>query len=1637
MPERSSLSYAPGSRAPGLRIGSQNVRGLSGSEKIPQLFRQWAVDLKLDVVCIQETKVQHAQQSSQVDLRLQLAAQAWGHPGYTAFWGYGSNSGSGVAILVRTNLLTSTEPLPPTSPCSQRRHHLDRPPQSHQLAINFVDSPKGGRYIQLRCCWAGHHLAITCVYLQSGDTLAQRTFLCHTLHPKLADTPLCYAPIVCGDFNFTTDPALDRLAGHDHGSMAGPNRRGEAVTAARMAALCQTWRLQDAFRLLHPQRRLYTWYSSNHQHHAASRLDRFYISADLQHFLESCSIKGHSAPSDHRPVVMHLRPAAPASRGRGLHRLRLTALRTPQGRTELTQLVAQLAQAAPFDDHQALVHWWPEFKTRLVAAVGALNSAHHARAQAPLSTRLEAERGLHVAHATLVAAHDAQVPAAIQQYQQARQLLADTVKAEALPVAQQARVEWLHPREQPSKLLTSLLHPTGPSKDIAALRAEQGGGLITRGPQLAARAVHHYAHVSAAPATTTTAAQAVLAAVHEHAVQLPATEVAQAGACQFSVVEVLGAITASKPGTSPGPDGIPMDLWRWCKTSLAPVLAALFTAIGTTAQLPHGFNAGAVTALHKQGDTTNIANYRPITLLNSDYRLLAKCLASRWGRPLSKAVSMEQTAFLPGRLIGHTVMLLQLLPAALRAQRRSGAIAFLDFQKAYDTVDRQFLFAVMQQVGAGVVGTGGAHTATGMVRWAQLLLTATRAVTVINGHVSQQLEWQAGVRQGCPLAPALYLFVAWALNCWLQHQGLGLHLSGTRPVPCGQYADDVAVFLDSWHQPHVDILLTTMDTFSKASGQRLNTSKSRLLPIGHIPGPPPAGVVSGLEVVTQAKTLGVIFSNNPDGCESDWPDLVQRVKHCYSKIARVSLSMFGRAFAAAGYGVSKLLYHSEYSTPPATITQQLLATTATLVDKGLAPMASPLRRGHRLPGIPSNLLPGRPESGGVGMMPWGHHITARHAVWGRRLLEGLAQLPCTDPPPPHTPPWVVAAAATLTSLRPNTHPALALLTLCSADRHERDRLPCPALRRVASALAALGPVVHDDIASLPVGPWCTHMLLWANPFLCLELPLSCRPPSYLTAMQHDTSQRPAQHPHHLLFPDPTIRSQWQARGFADLADLPQLSTLGQLQALFHRLQSPSPPHLSPTQLHRHRHLLAQGLCPWSATDTDSFLQTVVPGITSISSLSLAARNLIRNPQEVYHAVGALWQAVPRQWRTAVTAGTPDDGTVMSLLLSSFSWCVVTAQSPQPPLRLFETTLAGKPTFDVRHATSQLRLLSADPQLMQTAHMQCVHASLALAMPAATDQVQLCMRLQHRPALRLHVGVVPAQPHPPAIAVQLAYQHLRARLPYVWQLPWDNRWKEVWWRLLLGGLQGAGGHGVCLRGACPCGWDVPAYVSSQQGAAAQTAHVMWHCTTAAAVRALLQHHLPPSTPLLPHHLWLLCPPHPTIHPGVWAVVGLAALHAIYGARSYMWALRCCRAEVTASHQPQLRQLQLGDCPGWNCPPAPPAACLIPDNLAADGQEQSQLGGSQVWFHPPANIPISTMAARRAVAETLAAVHDFVHGDQVPKSWVSAQGEGHLGGTHPTSVVHVAHPFIGVQQVVSDGHVRQRLVFNMHVPPVMDL
>jgi len=186
------------------------------------------------------------------------------------------------------------------------------------------------------------------------------------------------------------------------------------------------------------------------------------------------------------------------------------------------------------------------------------------------------------------------------------------------------------------------------------------------------------------------------ALTHGSAHTIPPDLALAAGAATFHPEEVVAALVDVNPTSSPGPDGIPFSLWMVGRNVWAPLLARLFTAIAKTGYLPLGFNLGTITPLPKPGfpGITTPAGKRPITLLPSVYRLMAKVVTTRFAAALASAIGPEQSGFLPGRRIEDNILLTSLVPSALIALDVAGATIYLDISKAFDTINREFLYRI-------------------------------------------------------------------------------------------------------------------------------------------------------------------------------------------------------------------------------------------------------------------------------------------------------------------------------------------------------------------------------------------------------------------------------------------------------------------------------------------------------------------------------------------------------------------------------------------------------------------------------------------------------------------------------------------------------------------------------------------------------------------------------------------------------------------------------------------------------------------------------------------------------------------------------------------------------------------------------
>ena len=991
----------------------------------------------------------------------------------------------------------------------------------------------------------------------------------------------------------------------------------------------------------------------------------------------------------------------------------------------------------------------------------------------------------------------------------ARQQFAAALATHDAAARLQCRQQWVHCGERPSPTLTARLRLPQQLRRVPALRSATGQ-LLTRGTACAQRVADFWAGVSAQPAIDPAARQEVMAALAQGPHFTP-DQAATLGDTTVTTAEVLTALKTARPGRAPGHDGIPVELYRRLRAAWAPLLARLFTAIATTGQLPPRFHEGVITILFKgAGDAADPAGYRPITVLCTDYRLWAKVLANRLNPCLNTVIDPAQTAFVPGRRIGENIMTLQCLPTLLQREGRWACAVFCDFAKAYDTVDRAFLLDALGTLGAGA----------GFVALVRPLLQGTAARACVNDWVSTPAESVAGVRQGCPLAPLLYLFVAQALLRLLTARGVGIDVAGRRLMAL-QYADDTVPLL-----PDLGALppfLDAMATFHRATGQRLNPAKTKVLPLGAVPAGLP-DAAHGLAVTATATTLGVVFGAAADPT-ARWPDRLAGVERCYAKLAGLSLSAFGRGMASAAYGVSKFLYHAEFTgMPPQPTLDRIVSVTTRLVDTNRAP--APLGHGGGVfVGVAGWLLPGRPRNGGFGTLPLREHIRARWAWWGARLVTA----PLDDPPP-----WVAVARALFRSImgpQLGSHTMGLLYWPANAalpGRPAGDRLPAP-LRRLHEGLAA---VPAQPIGPAPLeeaGPWCWAAPLWGNPLL--------RSPAFPDGIDWDFADVAA--------------ARVGTVGDLLAAQAAVAAHLGSAAAYAHHVWGPRFHHYGPFADRHH------------ATDRLAQLAAALP------------------PAWVAAAGGA---------GAAVAAGAlapPAAADAMAAITGRLGWTVPREPEPVP--------LAA---ITVRAATAVQRV------------------------PAE----------RQRQAERLA---------PFAEACGGTPDRLREAFARLWRLPWENKHKEPFWRLVYNAFPTAAR--LHLDRPCACGGGGPR---------PDRTHNFWDCPVAAAVRgcidAALAEAQPGAAPVTRSRVWLPASP-AGVYAGVWDVVCLAALAAMDKGRRLMAAaffdpappppaalvarsIRAARAHFWCALADFVALQRIPAAWRQRCPPAHPFICYDPGTAA---------------------------------------------------------------------------------------------------------
>ena len=766
--------------------------------------------------------------------------QSWfSSSGYSVAVSPGSNKSCGCVILYRPTLT---------------------------LSNSWCDSD--GRFLQCEFSFSGKLFRVVCVYAPNRNP-ARDEFLDDL--PQRVDPSI--PTVLAGDFNAVFDRAVDRLGS----AVDDTSRESSAALARAFDACCCV----DIWRYLHPSSSGFTW--SRWSGLLSSRIDLVGCPYVWVSSVSSCDILPCSF-SDHCAVLFCVSVPEVIPPGPGLWKLNISILEED----EYAASVASFWQnwRCCKDLFSSLSEWWEAGKSRLKGLTISYcsgRSSQSSQARSLLARLAEhLKRRLDEGHLSCLGPYHSVLG-------QLSRL--DLDKAKGAQV--RSRIRWVEEGESSSAYFFRLEKKRAADAWVSALR-ESDGSIVSNPDDLCHSFASFYSSLFTASPTDPAAQETLLDKVSA------ALSSDQAKLCEgmLSIEECYAALIGMAKRKTPGIDGFPMEFYVKFWGVLGSDLVEVLNYCYSSGSLTLSQRRGIISLVFKKGDRLDARNWRPISLLNVDYKLAARVLAGRLLKVIHLVVNKDQTCGVPGRYIGENVAFLRDVVDYATKFDVPVAILSLDQEKAFDRVDWGFMFATLKRMGFG----------PSFINWVNLLYTNVQSAVKVNGYLSSFFSLSRGVRQGCPLSPLLYVLVSevLAVNIRTNPRVTGLSLPGAaQPLsPISQYADDTSLIVTT--DDAIVACFESYAVFENGSGAKLNQSKSKGLWLGPWSGrqdPPVALDWTSIKI----KVLGV-FLGPGDLEEDNWRPRILAVENVLSSWRQRALSFKGRALVINTLALSRVWY---------------------------------------------------------------------------------------------------------------------------------------------------------------------------------------------------------------------------------------------------------------------------------------------------------------------------------------------------------------------------------------------------------------------------------------------------------------------------------------------------------------------------------------------------------------------------------------------------------------------------------------------------------------------------------------------------------------------------------------------------------
>lgn len=688
--------------------------------------------------------------------------------------------------------------------------------------------------------------------------------------------------IVAGDFNCVVDVNAD--------CRGATNSRAQ-YHSRELRRLIRDFDLRDVWQIAHPSDPGFTWSRGS----AASRLDRVYVSALLEAQVKTCQIGTFSSAtgyvSDHSPVEVIL-----------------SGFRGSPGRPALWRLDVSLLKEQSFVEQMAVIvensvtpdpEKWDSCKQQWKETLAQMGKDKKRREMATL---------IKIRHRIKIVKRGGAATPLMRGY-------LEVLENQYREIMKRSSDIWTQSQKKGSFAggteFNKYMHKvrfqgTGRPRITKAKRPD--GSYTDDKSEIQSTFVDFFENLFKSERRGRDWLQTEATSPFRDLPQVP-EDVAKRLIEPVSAAEVLMVIQSMKNGKAPGSDGLPVEFYRAFWRQLGKPLVLLLNKVLELGVAPRSFGLGRVVLLPKEdADSADPKSWRPITLLNVDFKILTTVLGRRLRDALPHIVSPQQTSCVPGRSVFMSLTLVKDLLAYVNSRKMSGVVLSLDQMKAFDRVEHDYLFFVLKCFGLPDT----------FVSWLKTLYAGQTSELVLNGEVSRRFSLMRGVRQGCPLSPVLFIL---SLEPFLRSvqqcpNVIGFPTPGSGTVKVSAYADDVVIFVRDGRS--LSRVFDLFASYGELSGAKLNLQKSKALYVGSFSEPPPVDISR----TDKVRVLGVTFL--AEGVSrGNWVALERNIRDEIETAAQYRLSYQERAYLIKTISYAKIWYLARVSLPPARFVLQV------------------------------------------------------------------------------------------------------------------------------------------------------------------------------------------------------------------------------------------------------------------------------------------------------------------------------------------------------------------------------------------------------------------------------------------------------------------------------------------------------------------------------------------------------------------------------------------------------------------------------------------------------------------------------------------------------------------------------------------